>query len=138
MFVVFSVIPLLGGGSTRNSLYCTCNLHCEHSVWRVTTALANKTTVQKCSKEFSKYRKKPDSNTGTTETVGASNVIFATKYSRHFVTCSYPWFNHRTDQPKGSCVISGFRREVGKICALLGNYKAYSGYLLTEIFPKLW
>lgn len=43
------------------------------------------------------------------------------------VSRSYLEFNNRTDQLKRSCVILGFRRVVGKICGLLGNYVQCSG-----------
>ena len=76
--MVFSVIPLLGG---RNTTKIICIVHVIYIVSTPSEGsqqhLLIKRLYKKCSKEFSKCRKKLDSNTGTTERVGASNVNFA-------------------------------------------------------------
>jgi hypothetical protein len=81
MLVISSVSPLLGGGGTTQT---TCTVHITYTVstlniCREATALTNKTTVQKCSQEFSKWRNKLDCETGTMETVGTSHIKLATK-----------------------------------------------------------
>jgi len=91
MFVVFSVIPLLEGRSTRNII---CIVHIIYIVSTLSEGakqhLLIKRLYRNVPKNFVNIERKWNSNTGTMERVGASNVHFANKYSRHFVTCSYP------------------------------------------------